>query len=105
MFPGGISHLDRGQSGFIFACCVFTHSAIQSPFVISPINFLPVLLLLSFSSRRGGGISEHDQKRPRGSGRWGHYGMHHGVGAGRVRVQTPDPQAIPPAHVTTGSTG
>lgn len=30
--------------------------------------------------------------------------MHHGAGIGRVRVQTPDPQALASAHVATGGT-
>lgn len=55
--------------------------------------------------RRGGVFSEHDQERPRGASGWGNHGMHHGAGAGCVRVQAPDPQALSPAHVTAGSTG
>lgn len=55
--------------------------------------------------RWGSGIFEHDQERPCGSGRWGHHGMHHGAGAGRVRLQTSDPQTLTPAHVTTCCTG
>lgn len=31
--------------------------------------------------------------------------MHHGVGAGCLRLQTPDSQEISPAHVAAGSTG
>lgn len=58
-----------------------------------------------YSLRRGGRVIKHDQERPRGSGGRRHHGVHHGAGAGRLRVQTPNPQKISPAHVAAGSTG
>lgn len=66
---------------------------------------LALLSTLCLLSRRGGSIFKHDQERPRGSSGRRHHGMHHGVGAGCLRVQTPDSQEIPPAHVAAGSAG
>ena len=53
-------------------------------------------------SRRGSGVPQHDQERPRRARCRGDYGMHHGAGAGRVRLQTPDPPTLTSAHVASG---
>lgn len=54
-------------------------------------------------ARRGGGFPQHDQERPRGARGRRDHGLHHGAGAGSIRLQAPDPQALAPAHVTAGS--
>lgn len=81
------------KSGIRFFFIVCVHPLIN-PF---PLSFY-------LSCRWRSGFSQHDKERSCRSCRWRHYGMYHGVGAGCVRVQTPDPQALASAHVTTGST-
>lgn len=68
-----------------------------------PFNVL--LSMLCPLSRWGGSVFKHDQERPRGASGRGHHGVHHGAGAGGLRLQTPNSQKISPAHVAAGSTG